>query len=108
MPCSPARHPSAIATLPPTSARIARELNVRYIVEGSVRRLGERLRITAQLIDTETGSHVWADRFDCETADVFKVQDEVVQTIVGTLVGRVGRLGCGAGAPEAPGESGRL
>ncbi len=69
--------------------RIARELNVQYIVEGSVRRLGERVRITAQLIDTETGSHVWADRFDREIADVFKVQDEVVQTIVSTLVGRV-------------------
>ena len=69
--------------------RIARELQVRYIVEGSVRRLGERIRITAQLIDTETGSHVWADRFDRERADVFKVEDEVVQTIVSTLVGRV-------------------
>lgn len=69
--------------------RIARELNVRYIVEGSVRRVGERIRITAQLIDTETGSHVWADRFDRESADIFKVQDEVMQTIVGTLVGRV-------------------
>jgi TolB-like protein/tetratricopeptide (TPR) repeat protein len=67
--------------------RMARELKVRYIVEGSVRRQGERIRISAQLIDTETGSHVWADRFDRE--DVFEVQDEVVQTIVGTLVGRV-------------------
>jgi adenylate cyclase len=70
-------------------ARVARELNVRYIVEGSVRRLGERIRISAQLIDTETGSHVWAERFDREIADVFKVQDEVAQTIVSTLVGRV-------------------
>jgi adenylate cyclase len=69
--------------------RIAHELSVRYIVEGSVRRLGERIRITAQLIDTETGSHVWAERFDRESADVFKVQDEVVRTIVSTLVGRV-------------------
>jgi TolB-like protein len=69
--------------------RIARELQVRYILEGSIRRLGERIRITAQLIDGETGSHVWADRFDREISDVFKVQDEVVQTIVGTLVGRV-------------------
>jgi adenylate cyclase len=70
-------------------ARIARELKVRYIVEGSVRRLGQQIRITAQLIDTETGSHVWADRFDCENVEIFKVQDEVVQTIVSTLVGRV-------------------
>ena len=66
---------------------MARELNVRYIVEGSVQRRGERIRISAQLIDTETGSHVWADRFD--RPDLFKVQDEVVRTIVGTLVGRV-------------------
>ena len=79
------RYRDAATDLP----RIARELNIRYIVEGSVRRLGERLRITAQLIDTETGSHVWADRFDCENADLFKLQDEVVQTIVSTLVGRV-------------------
>lgn len=70
-------------------ARIARELNVHYIVEGSVRRVGDRMRITAQLIDTASGSHVWADRFDCESADIFKVQDKVVQTIVSTLVGRV-------------------
>jgi TolB-like protein len=70
-------------------ARVARELQVRYIVEGSVRRLGERIRITAQLIDTETGNHVWAERFDHEVADLFRLQDEVVQTIVGTLVGRV-------------------
>ena len=70
-------------------ARIARELHVRYILEGSVRRQGERIRITAQLIDAETGSHVWADRFDRACADVFQVQDEAVQTIVGTLVGRV-------------------
>src|SRR5439155_1312691 len=51
--------------------RMARELNVRYIVEGSVQRRGERIRISAQLIDTETGSHVWADRFD--RPDLFKV-----------------------------------
>ena len=69
--------------------RIASELNVRYIVEGSVRRLGQRLRITAQLIDTETSSQIWADRFDREMAEIFKVQDEVVETIVSTLVGRV-------------------
>jgi len=69
--------------------KLGTELNVRYIVEGSVRRQGERIRISAQLIDAETGSHVWADRFDREIADVFKVEDEVVQTIVSTLVGRV-------------------
>ena len=69
--------------------QVARELNVRYIVEGSVRRMGERVRITAQLIDTETGNHVWAEKFDREVADIFVVQDQVVRTIVSTLVGRV-------------------
>ena len=69
--------------------QVARELNVRFIVEGSVRRMGERIRITAQLIDTETGNHVWAEKFDRELADIFNVQDQVVQTIVSTLVGRV-------------------
>jgi TolB-like protein/tetratricopeptide (TPR) repeat protein len=69
--------------------QVARELNVRYIVEGSVRRMGERIRITAQLIDTETGSHIWGEKFDRDLAGVFSVQDQVVQTIVSTLVGRV-------------------
>jgi TolB-like protein len=69
--------------------QIARELNVRYVVEGSIRRMGERIRIAVQLIDAETGNHVWAERFDRERADFFAVQDQVVRTIVGTLVGRV-------------------
>jgi adenylate cyclase len=69
--------------------KIARELNVRYIVEGSVRRIGEQVRIAVQLIDAETGNHVWAERFDREPTDVFAVQDQVVRTIVSTLVGRV-------------------
>ena len=66
-----------------------RELGVRFLVEGSVRRLGERVRITAQLIDALTGNQVWAERYDRPMADLFALQDEVVQTIVGTLVGRV-------------------
>lgn len=69
--------------------QVARELDVRYIVEGSVRRVGERIRINAQLIDSETGSHVWAERFDHGLDEIFAVQDRVVQTIVSTLVGRV-------------------
>ena len=70
-------------------AQIARELNVRYVVEGSVRRMGERIRIAVQLIEAETGNHVWAERFDRQLADFFAVRDHVVQTIVSTLVGRV-------------------
>jgi TolB-like protein/Tfp pilus assembly protein PilF len=69
--------------------RTGRELGARFLVEGSVRRIGERIRITAQLIDAETGNHVWAERFDRPMADLFAVQDEVVRTIVGTVVGRV-------------------
>ena len=69
--------------------QVARELDVRYIVEGSVRRVGERIRINAQLIDAESGSHVWAERFDHGLDEIFAVQDRVVQTIVSTLVGRV-------------------
>jgi TolB-like protein len=69
--------------------RVARELNVRFIVEGSVRRLGPRIRVNAQLIDTESGSHIWAEKFDRDVAELFTVQDQVVQTIVSTLVGRV-------------------
>jgi serine/threonine protein kinase/Tfp pilus assembly protein PilF len=70
-------------------ARIARELNVRFVVEGSVRRLGDRIRITVQLIDVTTGQQVWGDRYDRDAAEIFAVQDEVAQKIVSTLVGRV-------------------
>jgi adenylate cyclase len=69
--------------------QVARELDVRYLVEGSVRRMGERVRITAQLIDAASGSHLWAEKFDRAADDLFAVQDEVVRTIVSTLVGRV-------------------
>lgn len=69
--------------------QIARELNVRYMVEGSIRRMGGRLRITVQLIDAVTGNHVWAEKFDREITEIFAVQDQVVRTIVSTLVGRV-------------------
>jgi TolB-like protein/DNA-binding winged helix-turn-helix (wHTH) protein len=70
-------------------ARVARELNVRFVVEGSVRRMGDRIRITVQLIDATNGKQVWGDRFDRRQAELFTVQDEVVQTIVSTVVGRV-------------------
>jgi TolB-like protein len=64
---------------------VARELNVRYIVEGSVRRAADRVRINAELIDATDNSHLWADRFDRDLADIFAIQDEVVGTIVRTL-----------------------
>ena len=59
-------------------AQIAKELGVRYILEGSTRRAGEDMRLNAQLIDVETGGHVWAERFDGQWADVFALQDKVV------------------------------
>jgi TolB-like protein/Flp pilus assembly protein TadD len=69
--------------------RIARELGVQYVVEGSVRRGGNRLRITTQLVDATTGIHVWAERYDRSLDDVFMIQDEVVHTIVASLEGRL-------------------
>jgi serine/threonine protein kinase/Tfp pilus assembly protein PilF len=69
--------------------RLARELNVRFVVEGSVRRLGDRIRIAVQLIDATTGQQVWGDRYDRDAVEIFSVQDEVAQKIVSTLVGRV-------------------
>ena len=62
-----------------------RELGARYIVEGSVRKAGERVRINAQLIDTESGAHLWAEKFDRELDDVFAVQDEITEHIVGAI-----------------------
>jgi len=69
--------------------QVARELDVRFVVEGSVRRIGDRIRINVELVDTEAGNQVWAERFDRSQAEVFDVQDQVVQQIVSTLVGRV-------------------
>jgi adenylate cyclase len=65
--------------------RVSRELGVRYVVEGTVRRAGERVRISAQLIDAATGQHVWAERYDRPLVDVFVVQDEVTEAIVGSV-----------------------
>src|SRR5262249_18449373 len=61
------------------------ELGVRYVLEGSVRKSGERLRITGQLIDTATGAHLWADRFDGALAEVFDLQDQVTSSVVGAI-----------------------
>jgi len=68
---------------------VARALGVRYVLEGSVRRSGNRVRINAQLIDTTNGNHLWASRFDRNLEDLFSVQDEVTQSIVAVLPERV-------------------
>jgi len=66
--------------------KIAEELDARYVLEGSVRKAGERLRITAQLIDAKTGHHVWAERFDRQLEDIFDIQDEITNRIAATIV----------------------
>jgi TolB-like protein len=71
--------------------QIARELGVRYVLEGSVRRAADRVRINAQLIDAVGGDHVWAERFDRGLEGIFEVQDEVTAKIVEALVGRLGK-----------------
>lgn len=69
--------------------RVARELGVRYVVEGSVRTMANCIRVTAQLIDATLGTHLWSERYDRNIDDLFEVQDEVTRTIVATLTGRV-------------------
>jgi TolB-like protein len=65
--------------------RIGRELGVAYLIEGSVRRAGSRVRITAQLVDARTGHHAWAERYDRDLVDVFAIQDEIVDAVVGRV-----------------------
>ena len=69
--------------------KVARELGVRYVVEGSVRKAGNRVRITVQLIEGESDHHIWAERYDRDLADIFAIQDEVTSAIVATLPGRL-------------------
>ena len=64
---------------------VARALGVSHVMEGSVRKAGDRVRITAQLIDAETGGHVWADRYDRDLTDIFAIQDEISKAIVAAL-----------------------
>src|SRR5438045_26203 len=65
--------------------RVGRELGVRYVLEGSVRKAGQRVRITGQLIDAITGTHLWADRFDGSLEDVFDLQDKVAISVAGVI-----------------------
>jgi TolB-like protein/Flp pilus assembly protein TadD len=69
--------------------RAARELSVRYVLEGSVRRAGNRVRITAQLIDASTNNHVWADRYDGDLTDIFALQDEITKKVVAAIEPRL-------------------
>ena len=65
--------------------QVGRELGVRYVLEGSVRKSGDRVRVTAQLIDTSTGAHLWADRFDGALKDIFDLQDDITLRVVGAI-----------------------
>ena len=65
--------------------QVGRELGVRYVLEGSVRRAGNRVRITGQLIDAATGVHLWADRFDSLLEDIFDLQDRVTSSVIGAI-----------------------
>ena len=71
--------------------QVSTELGVRYVLEGSVRKAGDRVRVTAQLIDGDTGKHVWANRYDREFTDIFTVQYELTATIVGALEPELGK-----------------
>lgn len=81
-----ARNSSFVYKVKPVGIRqVAEDLGVRYVLEGSVQRAGDELRINAQLIDATTGGHLWADRYDGKVSDIFAVQDEFVRKIVGAL-----------------------
>jgi adenylate cyclase len=82
--------------------RVGRELGVAYVVEGSVRGIGERVRITAQLIDAITGNHVWAERYDRDLKEIFTVQDDVVRSIVAILADRIEEAGSRSARRKRP------
>jgi len=71
---------------------VGRELGARYVLEGSVRRAGDRVRINAQLIDADSGNHLWAKRYDRQIEDVFALQDELTETIVGAIEPELGKV----------------
>ena len=71
--------------------QVGRELGVRYVLEGSVRKAGNRIRIAGQLIDAETGAHLWADRFDGALEDMFDLQDHVTSSVVGAIAPKLQR-----------------
>jgi adenylate cyclase len=65
--------------------QVGRELGVRYVLEGSLRKAGNRVRLTAQLIEAASGGHVWAERYDRALDDIFAVQDEITLSVVGYI-----------------------
>lgn len=99
-----ARNSSFVYKGKPVEIRqVARELGARYVVEGSVRKSGSRIRITAQLIDGESGHHIWADRYDRELDDIFTVQDEITQRVAATVAPELEKLEFHRSAAKDPG-----
>jgi adenylate cyclase len=72
--------------------QVGRELGVRYVLEGSVRKAGNRVRITAQFIEAESGNHLWADRYDGNLDDIFELQDQITESIIGEIEPELGRI----------------
>ncbi len=86
--------------------QVGKELGVQYVLEGSVRRFGEQLRITAQLIDAETGNHIWAEKFDCATQEMLLVQDDITTNVVGTIGSEIRSAEIGRARKLSPRELG--
>ena len=84
--------------------QIGRDLGVRYALEGSVRRAGNRLRVTTQLIDATSGGHIWAVRYDRDVSDIFAVQDEIATSVAGVHRARTGRCRAAAHVLRKPPE----
>jgi TolB-like protein len=82
--------------------QVGRELGVRYVLEGSVRKAGSRLRITGQLIDATTGAHLWADKFEGGLQDVFDLQDIVATSVVGAIAPRLIQADAARAKRKAP------
>jgi adenylate cyclase len=80
---------------------VGHELGVRYVLEGSLRKAGNRIRVTAQLVEAETGRHVWAERYDRDLADIFALQDEITEAVTIAIAPAV------AGAAIGPALEGR-
>jgi TolB-like protein len=88
-----ARNSTEVYRGKPTDMRnVGHELGVRYVLKGSIQPLGDEIRVTAQLIDTETGGHVWSNRYDRPLEDIFAIQDEVTEKVAGTLTGWEGAI----------------
>ena len=85
--------------------QIGRDLGVRYVLEGSEQHSGNQVRVNAQLIDAETGAHLWADQFDADRADLLQMQDEIVTRIAARHADTIGRRRCGPRDANAPGQS---